>query len=59
MKKASFDALGGVDKGERSLGRIVTFADTDDANLVLGHIYISYVPSESLRKPTDPALQLA
>jgi len=58
LKGDDFAALSATDKNTRAVGRIVYFADTDtDASMVLGNILISYVPTLSLRYPTDPSTQ--
>lgn len=57
VSRAGFDAMDVTDKQTRSLGRIVVFADADNADVLLGNIFISYNPAGSLRKPTDPTLQ--
>lgn len=55
---SAFAALSPTDKNVRSLGRIVVFADVDvDPAMILGNVYISYKPQNSLRKPTDPSTQ--
>jgi len=58
VNKAAFDSLDSTEKASRSLGRIVVCADVDlDDTVTIGHVFISYSPTASLRKPTDPVLQ--
>lgn len=48
-------ALSAEDSNSRALGRIVSFADVDDPDVVVGRIYVEFTPV--MLDPTDPSLQ--